>query len=439
VTSVLAFVVVIGVLVFVHELGHFMMARRHGVRVITFSLGFGPKLVSVRRGDTEYCLSAIPLGGYVKMAGENAREAGSGGSDEFLSKSRWQRFQILIMGPVMNILLAILAMWIVLYRPAQIPAYSAQPPVVGSVTPGGPADLAGIRKGDRIDSIEGHPIDNWERFGIEILSRGGRETTVVVHEAGGSTRTVQLVPKVRGETEVADIGVSPWVQPQIRAVNPDGPADRAGLQSGDVIAAVNGKPMPYEEVLETVKAAPEAALELTIVRHGAQRTVTVTPDEGTEGGGVIGVTLGAELRTVNPRPLEALQLSLERNYDWSLLIFRTLRGLVTGGTSPRELMGPIGIARLSGSAVEIGWLPLVTLMALISLNLGVVNLMPIPVLDGGHIMILGLEGIARRDFSAQIKGRLMFAGFMVLMALMATVIYNDLTRISWIGRLMPWR
>jgi regulator of sigma E protease len=434
---VLAFVVVIGVLVFVHELGHFIMARRQGVRVLTFSIGFGPKLARVQRGDTEYCLSAIPLGGYVKMAGENLRDPRSGQADEFLSKSRWQRFQILIMGPVMNILLAIFVMWMVLYRPAQIPAYTEQLPVVGAVAPGSPAERVGIAPGDRIVSIESRPIETWEQFAMEIVPRAGRETSIDVRNDGGS-RTVRLVPDAKTESQVGDIGVSPWVRPQVRVVNPGGPAERAGLQVGDIIEAVNRVRRPYEQVLDSVRTATGVAIELTIERDGAKRAVTVTPEQGDQGG-VIGVTLGAEARTVNPRPIEALKLSLARNYEWAQLIFRTLRGLITGDTSPRELMGPIGIARLSGSAVEVGWLPLFTIMALISLNLGVINLMPIPVLDGGHIAILALEALARREFSPHVKGRLMLIGFLLLLALMATVIYNDLTRIRWIADLMPWR
>jgi len=158
VTSILAFVFVLGVLIFVHELGHFLMARRIGVRVLTFSLGFGPKLLAFRRGDTEYCISAIPLGGYVKMAGENPDDARTGASDEFLSKSKWQRFQVLIMGPAMNILLAVVVMAVVLAQGAEVPAYHDQPPVIGSVKAGSPAAMAGLVRGDVL-------LQHLQRFG----------------------------------------------------------------------------------------------------------------------------------------------------------------------------------------------------------------------------------------------------------------------------------
>src|SRR4029453_19165145 len=163
-TNILAFVFVLGVLIFVHELGHFLMARRIGVRVLTFSLGFGPKLLSVRRGETEYCISAIPLGGYVKMAGENPEDARTGADDEFLSKTKWQRFQVLIMGPVMNLVLALLVMAVVLYQGAQVPAFDREPGIVGSLMSDSVAASAGIQRGDRIVSINGTPVPNWEEF-----------------------------------------------------------------------------------------------------------------------------------------------------------------------------------------------------------------------------------------------------------------------------------
>jgi len=159
-TSLVAFVFVLGVLVFVHELGHYMMARRIGVRVLTFSLGFGPKLLTVRQGDTDYCISAIPLGGYVKMAGESPDEARAGQDDEFLSKTKWQRFQVLVMGPTMNIVLAVVVMAIVLYQGAEVPAYEEKAPVVGVVVEGSPAETSGILPGDLIVSVAGESVPN---------------------------------------------------------------------------------------------------------------------------------------------------------------------------------------------------------------------------------------------------------------------------------------
>src|SRR5688572_15063904 len=191
-TSVLAFVFVLGVLIFVHELGHFIMARRIGVRVLTFSLGFGPKLLSFKRGDTEYCISAIPLGGYVKMAGENPEDARTGADDEFLSKSKWQRFQVLIMGPLMNILLALVVMTFVLYQGALVPKAQDEPVVIGSFRSGSVAQAAGLQVGDRIVSMDGVTVENWDRFSMDILGKPGRTVTLVI-ERNGHAIEKQLV------------------------------------------------------------------------------------------------------------------------------------------------------------------------------------------------------------------------------------------------------
>ena len=183
-TTILAFVFVLGVLIFVHELGHFLMARRIGVRVLTFSLGFGPKILSFRRGDTEYRVSAIPLGGYVKMAGENPEDARTGAPDEFLSKSKWQRFQVLIMGPVMNLMLAVVVMTFVLYQGAEIPAFDAQSVVIGATVPDTPAAQAGIKAGDRVVGFDGTPVPTWEAFSHALLTKANKDVRLTIERDG---------------------------------------------------------------------------------------------------------------------------------------------------------------------------------------------------------------------------------------------------------------
>src|SRR5882672_1755775 len=197
VTTILAFLFVLGVLVFVHELGHFLAARRIGVRVLTFSLGFGPKLISTRRGDTEYAISAIPLGGYVKMAGESVDDPRSGAPDEFLSKTKWQRFQVLIMGPVMNIALAVIVMAVVLAQGAEVPAYHDAPPVIGSVKAGSPAEKAGLRRGDRVLAVENNPVATWDKFDIEIGTRPNREIDLT-YLRDGQTQSTTLRASAEG-------------------------------------------------------------------------------------------------------------------------------------------------------------------------------------------------------------------------------------------------
>ncbi len=438
-TSLLAFVFVLGVLIFVHELGHFVMARRIGVRVLTFSLGFGPKLLAVKRGETEYCVSAIPLGGYVKMAGENPEEARTGAADEFLSKSKWQRFQVLIMGPVMNLLLAVVVMAVVLYQGAQVPAFEDHPVVIGSFAPNSPAAAAGLQVGDRLLMIDDVPVPTWEDFSMAILPKAKREVSVIVDRSGQRV-TKQVVPESVGKWEMGDIGIYPVMRPEVSVLNPGEPAEQSGLKPGDVVLAVgNERGVSRDRIIELIKAHEGTPLVFEVEREGQIQHITVTPRK-TEDIVRIGAQISPfELRTVNPGFFEAIGMSFERNWEWAKLIVKTLIGLFTRDTSVKQLMGPVAIADLSGSAAEQGWLQLFSLMAMISLNLGLLNLMPIPVLDGGHIAILALEGLSRRDFSVKVKEKMLLAGFVLLLMLMVTVIYNDLARVQWIGKLMPWR
>jgi regulator of sigma E protease len=430
---------VLGVLIFVHELGHFMMARRIGVRVLTFSLGFGPKLLSFRRGDTEYAISAIPLGGYVKMAGENPEDNRTGASDEFLSKTKWQRFQVLVMGPVMNLALAVVVMALVLYQGADVPKFEAEPVVVGSVTDNSVAKAAGIQPGDRILRVNDREVDTWERLSMEIVPQANREIDVLI-ERNGHTEVKKMVPAGLGKYEIGDIGIIPVVRPQVAGVSPGEPAEEAGLQQGDVILAVGGEKTPqYDRVIELIRSSENRPLAFEIDRAGQRMTLNVTP-RLTDATVRIGAQINRfEVRTVNPGAFEAVKMSLDRNWEWSKMILVTLKGLFTRETSYKQLMGPVAIADISGTAAAQGWIPLFSLMAMISLNLGLLNLMPIPVLDGGHIAILAMEGLSRRDFSMKVKEKMLLAGFVLLLMLMVTVIYNDLTRVAWIERLMPWR
>jgi regulator of sigma E protease len=440
VTSILAFVFVLGVLIFVHELGHFLMARRIGVRVLTFSLGFGPKLLSVRRGDTEYCISAIPLGGYVKMAGETVEDTRTGAPDEFLSKTKWQRFQVLIMGPVMNIVLAIVVLTLVLYQGALQPEFQDQPVVVGGFTATSTAQAAGVQLGDRILSVDGKPVETWKEFYLTVATRARRPVRFVI-DRGGTQIERTATPAVIDKYETGDVGVQPYTHPEITGVRANEPAAEAGLQPGDVVLKAGAEAgVSRERLIELIKSHEGKPLPLQITRNGSPMSVTVVP-RSIGGAVIIGATISrVELKTVEPGLVEAFKLSLENNWESSTLIFEMLGGLLTRDTPVKQLMGPIAIAGLSGEAAEQeSWIPLFELMAMISLNLGLLNLMPIPILDGGHIAILAIEGISRRDFSIRVKEKMLLAGFVLLLMLMVTVIYNDLMRIQWIEQLVPWR
>jgi regulator of sigma E protease len=249
----------------------------------------------------------------------------------------------------------------------------------------------------------------------------------------------RVTPNAQTRFELGDIGVLPNVHPHVRTVVPNDPADKAGVKPGDLVFALNGQPINFARQLsEGIAKHPDVPITLTIERNGTRAQLQMTPAR--HGAiGLIGIGIGDEVRTIKPTPLEAVGMSVKKNWEFAGLIFQTLWGLVTRETSPRQLMGPLAIMQLSGESAKQGWIALLTLMASISLNLGLLNLMPIPVLDGGHIFIMAMEGVTRRDFSTRVKEKMLLAGFVLLMLLMVTVIYNDLTRISWIERLMPWR
>ena len=444
------FVLVLGILVFVHELGHFMMARRIGVRVITFSLGFGRKLFSFRRGDTEYCISLIPLGGYVKMAGENPKDVRTGASDEFLSKSKWQRFQVLVMGPVMNIALALIVMASVLYfNGADVPAFAQEPVIVGSVVADSPAAKAGIQPGDHITEVARRRVDNWEEFGLETVTKANRPITLTIIR-GGKTIEQEIVPVGRGKYDAGITGVKPVLRPQIVAVEPGEAAEESGLRAGDVILSVNGqKPLvtwtgpdstfPNTDVTEVIRASEGKPLALQVLRDDQPRKIVVIPRRTNDLVRIDAQITPLEIRAVQPSLPGAFKLSAERNWKTTKLIMRTLGGLFTRDTPVKHLMGPVAMAGLSTEAAEAGWIELFSLMTTLSLNLGLFNLLPVPVLDGGHIMILALEGLSRRDFSMKVKKKMLLAGLVMLLMLTATAIYNDLARLQWVQQLLPWR
>jgi regulator of sigma E protease len=447
-TTLLAFGFVLGVLVFVHELGHFLSAKRVGIRVLKFQLGFNPTIASFRRGDTEYGIGALPLGGYVKMAGESPEEVERDEHgeiirrpDEFLSKSKFERFQVLIMGPTMNLVLAIVLTAIVLFQGAEVPAFEDQPPVVGSVVAQSPAEQAGIQRGDRIVSVADHRVETWDEFSLQIGTRPNREVSIGLLRNGLDVASrVTPVPQA-GESrfDIGDIGVLPDVHPHVPSVNPGEPADRAGIKAGDVILAVNGDPIVFASQLkEAIAKRPGQTITVSILRDGKPLELQAVPEKRGEIGW-LGVGIANQTKTIKPSAIEAVGMSFQKNAQFAGLIFQTVWGLITRETSPKQLMGPVAIAQLSGESAHLGWIALMTLMASISLNLGLLNLLPIPVLDGGHIFIMAVEGLVRRDFSVRVKEKMLLAGFVVLMMLMVTVIYNDLARISWIGRLMPWR
>jgi regulator of sigma E protease len=338
----------------------------------------------------------------------------------------------------MNLILAVVVMAIVLMQGADVPAFQDQPPVVGVVMPGSPAQQVGMQPGDRIVSVSGRETPTWDQFLLIVGTRPNRALPITFLREGREM-TVNVTPKPQGRYEVGEVGVLPNVHPEIPSLVPNSPAEKAGVKPGDYVLALDGEPIVFRaQLIEAIEKKPEMPITLTVLRGGQRLDIKMI--SGREGNvGRVGVYLRDEMKKVEPGPIEAIGLSLERMWGLSTMIFETVWDLLTREASPKQLMGPIGIMQLSGESAQAGWVSLLSLMSVISLNLGILNLLPIPVLDGGHIFIMALEGLARRDFSMRVKEKMFLAGFVLLMMLMVTVIYNDLTRIAWIERLMPWR
>jgi regulator of sigma E protease len=423
--------VVLGIMILVHEFGHYAAAKWFGVRVDVFSIGFGKRLTGFRRGGTDYRISALPLGGYVKMAGESPLESRSGAADEFMSHPRWQRFVIAIAGPAMNILLAVVLLTGVFMVHYEHPVYLDQPAVVGWVLENSPAAKSGIEQGDRIVRIEGQQNPTWEDvlLKVAIASKGPMDIAI---QRGNEILEKQVQPETEGSDPYATVGWLPDQPITVTELEPDMPAVQAGLKLGDEIVAVNGTPMrSLLSVIHYLRQNGSKPVDVTAVRNGQQLSFRITPVQ-TEEDGQKNYRLGFQSRPVQIDKLpfaQALNRSIEENKRYSLLIVDLVRKLAQHKASIKQMEGPIGIARASGDAArQPGWTPLLSLMAMISLNLGIFNLLPIPILDGGIILLLIIEGLLRREISMKIKERIYQTAFVFLILFAVVVIYNDLMK-----------
>ena len=423
--------VVLGIMILVHEFGHFAAAKWFGVRVDVFSIGFGKRLTGFRRGGTDYRISALPLGGYVKMAGESPLESRSGAADEFMSHPRWQRFVIAIAGPAMNILLAIVLLTGVFMVHYEHPVYLDQPAVVGWVLENSPAAKSGIEQGDRIVRIEGQQNPTWEDvlLKVAIASKGPMDIAI---QRGNEILEKQVQPETEGSDPYATVGWLPDQPITVTELEPNMPAAQAGLKLGDEIVAVNGTPMrSLLSVIHYLRQNGSKPVDVAAVRNGQQLSFRITPVQ-TEEDGQKNYRLGFQSRPVQIDKLpfaQALNRSIEENKRYSLLIVDLVRKLAQHKASIKQMEGPIGIARASGDAArQPGWTPLLSLMAMISLNLGIFNLLPIPILDGGIILLLIIESALRREISMKIKERIYQTAFVFLILFAVVVIYNDLMK-----------
>ena len=430
-----AVALVLGVLVFVHEFGHYAVAKLCGVRVEVFSLGFGKRLWGFRRGETDYRLSILPLGGYVKMAGENPLESRTGDPGEFTSHPRWQRFLIAIAGPTMNILFAVAVLTAVYMIHDEEPIFLDKPAVISWVMENSAAEKAGLQPGDKIIRIEDVNNPTWEHAFYKIMLNPGQPVEMTI-ERKGQILSKTVVPTLAGKNQVGEIGVYPEEPTRIEAVEKDRPAGRAGIQAGDEILALNGAPVrSFDAFTSMLQQNKDNPARISLLRNHQEVTITALSeyvpdrDNPSKKKYQIGVQLHRQLKVIQLPLGPAFTKAVDDCETNSGLIFELVGKLLKRKISMKQVSGPIGIMQISGEATkERGWTPLMKVMALISLNLAIFNLFPIPILDGGLMLMLLIESVMRRDISQQIKERVYQAAFVFLILFAVMVIYNDVAK-----------
>jgi regulator of sigma E protease len=449
--SIPALAVVLGILVTVHEFGHFAMAKLLKIRVLTFSLGFGPRLIGFKRGGTDYRLSYFPLGGYVKMAGEVLEEERKGDPDEFLSHSKWHRFLVAVAGPLMNILLAVSIWTSFNIIGGYVPVFSKESaPIVGPVT-ADPAKRAGLQTGDKILSVQNNSVTTWEELEIALQTAPDDALNIEVER---NNRPIQLhfdAPATEHEGPSFYGFRYTLSRTLVSAVNENTPAQRAGLKAGDEILSVSGNGRTgtnFDQILNLISDSKGIPLDFEILRPDKEpikenllqsfesqsgKTIhhlTIAPFEDERKLVITGFNLYEPLKFIQYRPIDAFTHSIQSSYKQSALLFRIIGRIIKRSASVRKsLSGPIEIAKMSGRVARtrnlhnfLEWL------AFISLQLGIINLLPIPIMDGGVIVLLIIEGLLRKELTLRLKEKIIQAGFVFIVLLMAIIIFNDITK-----------
>jgi regulator of sigma E protease len=446
----LGIALVLGVMILVHELGHFIAARAFGVRVEVFSIGFGPRLFGWRRGPTDYRVSALPLGGYVRMAGQDPTEVDSGehrptgANDELMSKPRWQRAIISFAGPAVNLLFPIiLLVGFYVIKGDPYPAFWDLPVQVVALPGAQQSNQAGLRVGDKVLSIDGVQNPTWEQV-EKIISNASPTTLIPVEvENNGERRKENLTLSGKDNDTATQTFGYPPIPPVIDDVVAGAPADRAGLAPGDKVIGVNGQEIRWWGEFQSLSGVGFAAhrahpangapVNLKIARKNQIMEVSVTPEKTVlpQGETVYLIGLGPKEKfKYRSMPFtQAVSVASERTYETVEDTIGIVGKLFSGRVSVKQLQGAVGISRAAGQAVRKGPLAVVSLMVLISVNLGILNLLPIPILDGGHILLLAIEGSMRRDLSMAFKERFVQVGLVFLLVLFAYVMYNDVVRL----------
>lgn len=448
-STVIQLAIVLGIMVLVHELGHFIVAKLCRVRVEVFSIGFGTRLFGFKRGDTDYRLSLLPLGGYVKMSGELPGEAKSDDPGELENHPRWQRVLIALAGPIFNFLLALALMTGVYMVHNEVQAYLNGPAHVDYVSLNTPAARTGIQGGDTIVHYDTVEDPTWDQVAIRSLLNINQNIAFSYVHDGQRTNTKLFVESKGGAENFSldELGLVPVMQGtpvQVDSLESDMPAAVAGLKPGDKVAAIDGHQLhSVPALLAYLQDQAGKPAVLTILRNGQTLPIDLTPKLADMGDGTKDYRLGFSYL---PPPVKVERLpfgkavvaSWKFNKKGSLLIVEVLKRMFTRQVSVRSLSGPIGIGQQIHQAVDMpGWMPIIGLMAYISLNLGIFNLLPIPILDGGMILFLIIESIIRRDVNQQFKERVYQVAFVCIILFAAFVIFNDITKLSIFTKVKP--
>ena len=443
--SIAALIVLIGVLVSVHEYGHYWVAKRCGVKVLTFSIGFGKALYGWSVGETRWQIALIPLGGYVKMLDEREAPVPAAELDRaFNRQTLWKRIAIVLAGPLANLLLAIVLYWALLLGGLDIML-----PHVGHVEPGSIAARAGFLVGDDVETVDGVAVESWNDVRLALIDRAstGEPAHIAIHRAGGE-RAVRVIdfssiPKAEYDGDLADrVGLAPVAyRARVSSVLPGEVAERAGLQRGDIILAVQGQPVSGASQFTTaIRARPEQDTRLRVLRASQTLDLTLKPGSMQVDGKTVG-RIGAEIggfadeasvqqvtRHVDLPPMAALGRAVQRTVDTSVFSLKMLWRMATGHVSVKQLSGPVAIAGYAGQSASLGLKAYIEFLCIISISLGVFNLLPIPVLDGGHLLYYSAELLRGRPLSERAMELGQRAGVGLLAALMAVALYNDILR-----------
>lgn len=429
-TTIVSFIVVLGLLILVHELGHFLVAKKLGVKVEKFSIGFGPRIFGFTKGETEYMISAFPLGGYVKLMGEEPEEELKHDPGEFGSRPVSHRMAIIIAGPLMNLILTFILLPVVFMIGVNMPAFLGEEVRVGWVMKGSPAKEAGVLPGDVIERIGGEDVETWEKAMTVFISNPGRRLSLDIARDGSAVK-IHLTPRISNGDGGGYSGIVQPMEPVVGGVRSGLPADKAGLMIGDRIVSIDGKPLRHWiEMANLIKESGGRSVGLGVKRGDEVLELKVVPvmDDASRNY-VIGVSYSERMTFKKFGFAESVREGVKRGLELTYLTFDVLKKLFTFSLSIKSLGGPIMIAQATGAAAHSGISELISLMAFISLQLGILNLLPIPVLDGGHVFFLLAEMGLRRPLSIKTREMAQQIGFAILILLMLIVSYNDIMRI----------